>query len=380
MNALINKQSFVGLQDQTWLYNGAEVPPHQGCLDAVADYFNYRSKGPHGRDHNAEIEQACKVNLARLLNGKPSDIALLSNSSEVISMIAQSLDFNDGDNIVINDLEFPSGVLPWVLLKQKGLEVRVVNHRQWSITVEDIMAQVDERTRLVMTSHVSYLSGARLDYRSLYAQLKKTKALLLLDVTQSLGAVSVDMSESDFVVCSSYKWLLSIHGMGILAVNPTRTAAFQPRSVGWRSVHDMFGSDRFESLKFHEDARRFELGYPSYATVYATRFSTGLLLEHGIDQIEQHILTLGSKVIDRLLECGYEVMTPEDPDKRAGNISVVAKEGESIARYLSEHNIYVWGGDGRFRISIHLFNDEEDINKLFNGLESFKNDRETAMK
>jgi len=380
MDALINKQSFVGLQDQTWFYNGAEVPPHQGCLDAVADYFHHRSKGPHGRDHNAEIEQACKVNLANLLNGNPSDIALLSNSSEVISMLAQSLDFNAGDNIVINDLEFPSGVLPWVLLKQKGLEVRVVNHRQWKVTIEDIMAQVDERTRLVLTSHVSYLSGARLDYRSLYAQLKQTEALLVLDVTQSLGVVPVDMSEADFVVCSSYKWLLSIHGMGILGVNPARTAAFQPRSVGWRSVQDMFGSERFKSVKFHEDARRFELGYPSYATVYATHFSTGLLLEHGIAQIEQHILTLGTKVINRLRAFGYEVMTPEDPSQRAGNISVVADEGESIARYLSEHHIYVWGGDGRFRISIHLFNDEEDINKLFHGLESFNNGRETALK
>jgi cysteine desulfurase/selenocysteine lyase len=380
MNALINKQSFVGLQDCTWFYNGAETPPHQGCLDAVAEYFNYRGKGPHGRDHNAEIEQACKVNLARLLNGKPSNIALLSNSSEVISMIAQSLDFDAGDNIVINDLEFPSGVLPWVLLKQKGLEVRVVKHRNWKITVEDIMAQVDERTRLVMTSHVSYLSGAKLDYRSLYAQLKKTKTLLLLDATQSLGAVSVDMNEADFVVCSSYKWLLSIHGMGILGVNPARTAEFQSRSVGWRSVRDMFGSDRFESFKFHEDARRFELGYPSFATLYATRFSTGLLLEHGSDRIENHILTLGSKVINWLLKSGYEVMTPEDPDQRAGNISVVVEEGESIARYLSKQNIYVWGGDGRFRISIHVFNDEEDINKLFKALESYKNDRETAMK
>ncbi|BBI33903.1 aminotransferase class V-fold PLP-dependent enzyme [Cohnella abietis] len=380
MHALINKQSFVGLQECTWLYNGAEVPPHQGCLDAVADYFNYRSKGPLGRDHNAEIEQACKVNLARMLNGNPSDIALLSNSSEAISMIAQSLDFDEGDNIVINDLEFPSGVLPWVMLKQKGLEVRVVNHRKWRVEVNDIMEQVDERTRLVMTSHVSYLSGARLDYRSLYAQLKETKALLLLDVTQSLGAVPVDMNEADFVVCSSYKWLLSIHGMGILGVNPTRLAEFQSRSVGWRSVRDMFGSDRFESFNFHEDARRFELGYPSYATVYATRFSTGLLLEQGIDRIEQHILTLGSKVIDRLLDNGYEVMTPEDPGQRAGNISVIADEGESIARYLSEHKVYVWGGDGRFRISIHLFNDDADIDNLFNALELFKNNRETAKK
>ncbi|MCD9022463.1 aminotransferase class V-fold PLP-dependent enzyme [Cohnella silvisoli] len=372
MDALVNKQSFIGLPDCTWLYSGAEVPPHQGCLDAVAEYFNYRAKGPKGRIRNAEVEQSCKVNIASLLNGKPSDIALLSNSSEVISMIAHSLDFKEGDNVVINDLEFPSGVLPWVLLRKMGLEVRVVHHTNWQVTVEDIMAQVDDRTRLVMTSHVSYLTGARLDYRSLYALLKHTGTLLFLDATQSLGAIPVDMNDSDFVVCSSYKWLLSTHGMGILAINPARTADFQPRAVGWRSVTDMFGPDRFESFAFHEDARRFELGFPSYPTVYAANFSTGLLLEQGIDRIEQHILKLGGMVIERLLDRGYEVMTPVEPGRRAGNISVVSEHGEAIANHLSEHNIYVWGGDGRFRISVHLFNDEEDINNLFRELGTYK--------
>lgn len=372
MKAIIDKNRFIGLEDCTWLYSGAEAPPHNGCLEAVTDYFNSRSKGPLGRSRNAEIELACKMNLASLLKGKPSDIALLSNSSEAISVIAHSFDFQEGDNIVINDLEFPSGVLPWVLLKQKGLEVRVVRHTNWRITVDDIMALVDERTRVVLTSHVSYLTGARFDYRALYARLQHTRTLLFLDATQSLGAIPVDMNDADFVVCSSYKWLLSTHGMGVLAVNPSRVADFKPRAVGWRSVSDMFGPNRFESFTFHEDARRFELGYPSYPTVYAANFSTGLLLEHGIDRIEKHILELGGKVIDRLLACGYEVMTPTEPDQRAGNISVVSEDGEAIANHLCEHNVYVWGGDGRFRVSVHLFNDEEDIDKLFHALASYK--------
>ncbi|MBP1988755.1 aminotransferase class V-fold PLP-dependent enzyme [Paenibacillus eucommiae] len=372
MESLVNKQSFIGLDTCTWLYSGAEVPVHQGCMDAVNEYLQYRGKGPGGRAHNAEIEQLCKQNLAQLLQGNPENIALLSNSSEIISMIAQSLDFEEGDNVILNTIEFPSGVLPWLLLKSKGVEVRVVDHKDWKISVEDIMDQVDERTRLVITSHVSYHTGARLDYKKLYAELKKTQALLLLDITQSLGAVQVDMNHADFVVCSSYKWLLSLHGVGVLGVNPARVQAFNPKSVGWRSVADMFGPDRFKTVTFQDDARRFELGFPSYPTIYAMQYSTGLLLREGPERIEQHILSLGGMLIEQLSELGYEIMTPKEPDKRAGNICVVAERGEEIADELHKQQIYVWGGDGRFRASIHLFNDSKDIETLIQALRSFQ--------
>ncbi|BBH24623.1 aminotransferase [Paenibacillus baekrokdamisoli] len=372
MNALVNKKSFIGLENCTWLYSGAEAPLHQGCQDAINEYISFRGKGPDGRKRNAEVEQSCKENVARLLQGKPSDIAFVSNTSEAMSMIAHSLDFKEGDNVVIHTLEFPSGILPWLQLKNNGLKVRVVQHRDWEISIEDIMDQVDERTKLVVTSHVSYLTGARLDYKELYSELKKTETLLLLDATQSLGAVPVNMNDADFVVCSSYKWLLSTHGLGVIAVNPRRVADFAPRAVGWRSVTDMFSPTRFENFSFHEDARRFELGFPSYPTVYATNFSAGFLLEQGIERIEQHILSLGSRLIEQLTDLGFEVMTPAAPHNRAGNISVASDRGEQIAEMLRVHNIYVWGGDGRFRVSVHLFNDTEDLDKLVDTLKGFK--------
>lgn len=371
MNSLVDKNDFIGLQHCTWLYSGAEVPPHQGCEDAVRQYFSYRGLGPDGRTRNAEIELACKQNLARLLNGRACDIALMTSSSEAISTIAQALEFEEGDNIVINDLEFPSGVLPWLRMKKLGLQVRLVRHTNWRVSADDILAQVDERTKLVMTSQVSYLSGARLDYKRLYAGLKKTSALLLLDATQALGAIPVDMNDADFVVCSSYKWLLSTHGLGVLAINPARTAGLIPHAVGWKSVSDMFGPDRFDRFSFYEDARKFELAFPAYPTVYATHYSTGLLLELGVERIASHILSLSGNLIARLKEEGCEVMTPSEPELRAGNISIVAENGEELAEYLRERQIYVWGGDGRMRMSVHLFNDEDDIDRLLLGLKQF---------
>ncbi|MDQ6419716.1 aminotransferase class V-fold PLP-dependent enzyme [Paenibacillus sp. LHD-117] len=368
MEALLNKQLFIGMEDNTWFYSGAETPPLKGSLEAVNDYMNLRSEGPGGRENNAAIEASCKSNLALLLGGKPENISLLSNSSEIISMIAGSLAFRPGDNVVVNRLEFPSGILPWLVLQDRGVEVRFVEHTNWQITPDNILECVDERTRLVMTSHVSYLSGTRLDYRGLYDRLKRTEALLLLDATQSLGAVPVDMNETDFLVCSSYKWLLGIHGLGILGINPERLADFMPRSVGWRSVVDMFSPIRHSSYEFHKNAQRFETGYPSYPTVYALNHSTKLLLDTGIDRIENHILRLGDELIGKLEGLGFEIMTPKDPLRRAGNICVISERGDEISELLQMQRIYLWGGDGRFRASIHLFNDSADVDRLIDCL------------
>jgi len=364
MNSLLNKQLFYGLNNSTWFYNGAETPPLKGTVDALNAYMTHRRDGPGGREANSIVEASCKMNLARLLSSKPEQISLLSNSSEIISMIANSIDFRPGDNVIVNNLEFPSGVLPWLLLQEKGVEVRFVAHSDWQITPEDIMERVDSRTRLVMTSHVSYLSGACLDYKKLYKHLKATDALLLLDATQSLGAVAVDLNDTDFLVSSSYKWLLGIHGLGILGVNPQRLSAFMPRSTGWRSLVDMFSPVRLETYEFHADAKRFETGYPSYPTVYALDYSTKLLLDTGIDNIEDHILRMGEELMARLKNAGYEIMTPLEPHLRAGNICVMSDQGAEIADRLKEDRIYIWGGDGRFRMSIHAFNNGADVDRL----------------
>jgi len=367
-NALLDKKSFVGLDKYTWLFSGAETPPHTRCIEAVNEYMLNRGKGPEGRELHTLQEQSLRRNLAKLLNGREQDIGLLSNASECITAVVHALELKKGDNVVINTLEYPSGVMPVLQLQQNGVEVRIVDHENWDVSPDAMMELVDSNTRLVMASHVSYLSGARFDYKALYEKLKKTDTLFLLDITQSLGAVSVDMNHADFVVCSSYKWLLAVHGLGILGINPARTEQLVPHSVGWRSVKEIFHDRRFQDYAFLEDARKFELGYPSYPSIYAMNCSTGLLLETGIDRIEKHILELGGGLIRELAGRGYQVMTPEEPEKRAGNIAISFDRGGELADALRQQGVLVWGGDGRFRASIHGYNDSADIDRLLETL------------
>jgi len=368
MNAPLNKNDFIGLESVNWLYSGAETPPLKCSADAVQKYFQSRATGPGGRAQNVAKEASLKNNLSQMLNLGAENIAIGANSSEMFFSFIQGLDWQPGDNVVIHTLEFPAGVLPCLQLKKRGVEVRVVEHQDWRITPGQLLEQVDGRTRLVISSWVSYLSGARLPYQEVYQALKETQTLFAVDVTQALGAFKFDGTQADFVVGSSYKWLLGPHGAGILAVNPARTQGINPEVVGWRGISDMFSDTRFEKFTYHEDARRFETGYPSYPTVWAMEASTNYLLNAGVENCSNHILEMGTLLINRLQENSYEVMTPQEPDLRAGNIALVCPRGEEVSASLAAENIYAWGGDNRLRASIHAFVDQSDIEQFVDAL------------
>jgi selenocysteine lyase/cysteine desulfurase len=369
LNTPLAKSDFFGLEETAWLFTGAEAPLHKGVHAAVNEYLENRKYGPQGRVFNGGIEAGCREKFAQLLNAQNQDIALLSNASEAIFAIISALRLQPGENIVLHDLEYPSAVLSTLALQEFGVEMRIAPHHNWQVDNDELLALVDKKTRLVVSSHVSYISGTRFDYRSLYEKLRSTNTLLMLDATQSLGVVPVEIQHADFVVSSTYKWLLGLHGAGVLAINPQRTKSLVPFATGWRSVENVFSPRRFEAIERYTDARRFELGYPAFATIAALNFSLGVLLECGIENIENHVLELGEKMISGLQKLDLQVMTPSAPEQRAGNIAFVCERGAELAARLCEAGVLCWGGDGRLRLSIHGFNNEADIERALREIE-----------
>ena len=299
------------------------------------------------------------------------DVGLVGSASEAIILIASGIDFKPGDNIVTNDLEFPSTVLPWIQMKEHGIEVRLVRSRDWQFTPEEVVAQIDDRTRLVAVSHVSYLSGLRLDLDPIAEAAHAHGALLLADVTQSLGVAPVDVSDYDFAVASTYKWLLGIHGGGVLYWNRARLPDFAPGAVGWFSVSDFLSDDRFERITWKPTAERFELGMPSYAAIYALENGVRYLRQFGADRIGAHVEALGDELIEGLQGQGWTVMTPVERERRAGNIAIAVADAVTVRDALIEKSVHTWGGDGRVRASIHLYNDSADVDSYLAALRPF---------
>jgi selenocysteine lyase/cysteine desulfurase len=249
------------------------------------------------------------------------------------------------------------------------VEVRVVQSAAWALDPAAVAAAVDARTRVISVSHVSYLSGARLALEPLRAAADRAGALLVVDATQSAGVVPVPAGVADIVLASSYKWLLGAHGLGIVAVDPARTAALEPPLVGWRAVSDMFSEQRFERFSWWPDARRWELAFPAYPALYMLRASLRFLLELEIERIEAHVLALGDRLIDGLEAQGRTVMTPRLGAARAGSVAFVAPDGAELSARLQEAGVLGWGGDGRMRFSLHAFNGAADVDRALATLE-----------
>jgi cysteine desulfurase/selenocysteine lyase len=231
-----------------------------------------------------------------------------------------------------------------------------------------ITSLIDKRTKLVGLSHVSYHSGWRHDVAAISDAAGRVGAQVMLDATQSFGVINVPTELVDVTIASSYKWLLGGHGLGIIGWNQQRRPLPVPAGVGWRSVPQIFTRDRFQHYQLREDARRFEVGFPSYPSIYQLDDSLAWLCQFDALQVEKHVLALGAQLIEGLAECGKKLLTSYEPQRRAGNIAFSAQNGKALAAALAERGIYCWGGDGRVRVSIHLFNDEDDIARLLDAL------------
>ncbi|MBI3965346.1 MAG: aminotransferase class V-fold PLP-dependent enzyme [Chloroflexi bacterium] len=369
MMSLVPKSDFIGVEDVAHLCTGGESPFLKSNADALLRFALEKGRGMPGRANLYAVYRRAKERAAELLGCEAGDVAFLSNASEGINALALAVDWRPGDNVVVEDIEYPSDVYPWA---RRGVEVRTVPTRHWDVSLDDLADAIDARTRVLAISHVSYLTGRRYGLEELSALARRSGALLSVDVSHSLGAVPVFAPLCDFVFSACYKWQLATHGVGICYWNRSRWPNLQPAQVGWHSVTGRHGPGDRAGYELRADAGRLEIGNPSFVSLYVLDNALGYLLNVGVDRIERHVLDLGGRLRAGLVELGFEVMTPELPESRAGNICIATGESARLAGGLAERGILVWEGEGRIRISVHLYNDERDVDRCLAALRELK--------
>lgn len=366
--SLVARERMLGLNaDQAFLFTAAEGLVPRDVVAATERYYAAKVDAVNGRKAHAVVAAEVRERLARLHGADPGDIGLLGNASQGIAAIYALIDWQPGDNVVLvtPDIEFPSVGLPALKRVRDGvLEVRVVDHDGWVIEPEQVLAAVDERTRLVFASHVSYRTGLRLDIASIGAALAGGPALFAVDATQSLGAIDVPATACDFIVSTSGKWMLGPYGVGPLYWNRARQPDVEPADIGWFSVVD----DLAYPYELKPDAGRFEVGSLDWPAIYALNEGLKIIEEVGVERIERHIVGLAGQLLDQLREFDIEVITPEDPELRAGIVSWLDPDPPATAAKLAERGVFVTGSSGRIRAAFHLYNDESDVERLVGAL------------
>ena len=370
--ALIDKSEFVGLDGVAHLCTGGEAPWLRSHGGACERFGVLKSAGMAGREEMFAIGERARARVARLLGVARDEVAFLAHSSEGLNQAVRSVEWRAGDNVVFADLEYPSLVYPAALLRERGVEPRAVRTRHHHLAIDDLAARVDRRTRLVLVSQVSYLTGQRLDLARCAEITRGVGARLAVDATHAAGVVPVPGDLCDFVVSSCYKWLLATHGVGLFAYSARRVGDLVPHTVGWHSVGRRGGSADPLVMPWRADASRLEAGNPSLLGLAVLDNALARLERLAPADIERHAVTLGGALIEGLRARGRTVITPAAAAERAGNVCFLADDAAGLAGRLAERGVLVWGGEGRIRVSPHVHCDVDDIARFFAALDGVR--------
>jgi cysteine desulfurase / selenocysteine lyase len=356
-----------------YLDTAAEGLPLRSSGSALLEYFADKSSGSPGRIRMFQAANETVQAAATLLGTSERNVAFMGNATDALNLLGNSIRWRPGDEVLITDLEFSSNVVCWLRLREQGVRVEVIRSDLGVIELEQFTSRLRPATRLVSVSQVSYKTGTQFPYlRELSQEVHRAGALFVVDATQALGRVPVTLEGADFLVASSYKWLLGVHGLGLVYCAPHLLEELAPGAAGWYSVTDSFASDRFERFALQDGAARFTGGMPNFPSIYVMRESLGFLMQLGIEQIDLDLKPLVKQLREGIDSLGFQLLTPLDEIYASGIVSFAHDAPEDLGRALQEKGVIVWAGDGRLRASLHIYNDEDDVNALLTTLSELK--------
>jgi cysteine desulfurase/selenocysteine lyase len=360
-------------QSRAYLFAGGMAPLSTPAREALSAYADSWTDDPvvAYRRHPREEADALRAAVARHLNARPQDIAILDSTSRGNNLAVQMIDALRGANVVVDSTTYPSALFPWLLPAKAHVEIRRVPDDEDGLPrLEEFERLVDEETVAISVSHVSPASGFRHQLRALADLAHRVGAFLLVDAAQSVGAVQIDAEADrvDMMAFGAMKWLLGTPGIGFLYVNPTtadRLTLPQAGPAGAREVG--------ERLVPADGALRHELSSLHWGGLAASRRGAELLLELGLGEVEKHVLSLSGRVIGGMRERGFNVLTPVVPTQRAGIVAFRHRHAEAVRTHLRERGVDVWAWPDRqlVRADPHVYNNAGDVDRLLHGLDTF---------
>ena len=326
-------------------------------------------------------EQGAHRRLANMLNARHDQVAMTASTGDGLMHIADGLRWRAGDTILTAEGEFPSNVYPWLNLQEQDVQVHFVKMHEHRIRVEDVFAQISDRTRLVSLGLVEFSTGYRNDIAAIARYCHQHGILCGIDAIQALGALTIDVQQLgiDYLAAAAHKWLLSPQTTGILYVSDDLLAQLRIPRRGWVSVETPFEFFNYHQL-MKSGAARFEHSTPNRMAIVGLDASLGLFesIDGGMEVVEARILGLTGYAIAGLERLGYPVISPQGTGERSGIVCFQPHPArqdvtpQHIVEELAVRNIHIAARGTVARISPHFYNTLEDIDTLLNALEELK--------
>lgn len=375
------RKEFYEFEDAVYLNLAGQAPIPRVSVRALDRARDWK-KLPHNLPEDAffGLPNRVRALIAQFIGGQAEEVAVTSGATAGLQAVARGLDWKPTDEVLMVRGEFPAHPTTWVPLAESGrLRVRWLAPRERFITTEEIVAAITPQTKLVSVSHVRFDDGVRVDPRPIADAVHKSGGHLLLDVSQSCGAVPFNVAESgaDFLVCAGYKWLLSPFGTGFFWLRRELIDRMQPGPFYWMAIE---GADHFHSLTGDSikhvpvpaQARRWDLPETSSFFNLATmEASLEFVLRTGPQIVWQHNLALLEQMIARLPVDRMVLASPREAERRGPYACVRARQPErtkELFERLRAAKIFVSLREGALRVSPYLYNTEADIDRLISVL------------
>jgi len=370
------RQEWFEMEDATYLNLASQSPMPKVSIRAVQAALE-ANKYPHQKPDSTffEVPNRLRTSLAKLIVAKPEEIALTSGASAGVAAVAYGLTWKPGDEVITAKGEFPLQYTTWKPMEEReGLKLKIVSPRERFITADDLIAAMTPRTRLVSVSMVRFDDGSLLDVPRVATACHAQGALLLLDASQSCGAMPMDVTQlgADFIVSAGYKWLLGPFGTGFFWAKSEHLGMVRPGPFYWLAL---MGSHNFAALNFEDpkpaaNAKRWDS--PEWASYFnfnlaAMDVSVDFVVRMGPELVQAHNRKLIDLMFERLPKDRFVIASPLDAARRGSYGCFAARSAEKTAehyQHLRKENVVVSLREGNIRVSPHLYNTERDIDRL----------------
>jgi selenocysteine lyase/cysteine desulfurase len=365
---LAGREHFPAISKSTYLNAASIALMYKGAGEAaLAWQRDLAQNGTLRFDEAAEqnVFSSLHEGFARLIGARPRDIAVGSSFTELVASLAWAMMPEREQNIVGVDVVFPSTIYPWLRVSHTtGCEIRLLPATDYRADQEKLIGLIDDNTAVVAISHVEFGSGQRYDLRRLAGAAHSHGALLVVDATQSAGAIPIDVlrDDIDILVAAGYKWLCGPFGAAVMYVAPHLQTRFEPGLAGFRSHRDMWDL-RADRIQYRDDAGRFEYGTMAYGCALGLAEAVEFILTTGPEAIFEHDLSLRDRLANGLKQRGAQLLSPASEKERSPIISARFPEFSSrtVVNFLKDHGVIVSPRADFVRFAPHLYNGSDDI-------------------
>jgi selenocysteine lyase/cysteine desulfurase len=318
-----------------------------------------------------ERNEAARAAFARLVHAQPDEVAVTTSVSQGVSALVSALDLSGERNrVVISEYEFPTVGQIAHAQELRGAEVvHVRPDEDGRIPLERWAEAIDARTALVCCTAISFRSGHRHDVTAIAELAHAQGALVLADSYQALGAVSIDVRAlgADVLTGGTVKYLLGTAGLGFMWLRGSLLPSLLPTQTGWFADEDIFAMS-IADYSPHASARRFDSGTPPVPSLYPGVAGMELIAEARIAAIEAHVGGLVDRLFAGLDELGARTATPRGKGEHGPLVCVVSTDPNALVDALAGEGIVTSTRDASVRIALHLYNVEEDVDRILHAL------------